>query len=146
MEYYYHQKDARVTKEQQQREKAVQADIALKQVNYPYPTPEAYKRAVECVKLRLRVQGKRFARVLKGIIKQSNTKTKAALKELHVHYDTPQKSAPTPTVSETLKRHFQVLSRKKDKESLTMKRNLAQAFQNADQLGTVQFLHWGGRN
>ena len=36
MEYYYRQKDAKVTKEQQQREKAMQADIALNQVNCPY--------------------------------------------------------------------------------------------------------------
>ena len=85
----------------EKREKAVQAEMAFKEKQCPYPTPEAHKKAVHRVKSKLRAHGVKLAHLVKGIIKHANNRTKAALKELNVSYASPQKFAQTPT--ETLR-------------------------------------------
>ena len=66
---------------------------------------------------------------MKGVIKTTDRQTQQHLKQLHVHCTTPHKhTSASSSPSKTLHAHITSITKKRDKDTLKHKRNLAQAF------------------
>lgn len=127
--YYYQKKNEKEEILRERTEKAVQAE----EKDCPYPNKNSYQRAVRRVWEKIRAKGNKFAFLLKGLIKFSDKNTKEALGNLNIISKTPPKQAATTPLSSPAKilhSHLRSVSRKRDKTTLIVKRNLAKAFKN----------------
>ena len=111
------------------REKSVQVEQTFRDNGCPYPTKDSYLRAVRRVKEKFRAKGVQLAHLLKGVIKTTDRQTQQHLKQLLVHCTTPHKhTSASSSPSKTLRAHIMSITKKRDKDALKHKRNLAQAF------------------
>ena len=108
-------------------EKSVQVEMAFQSScsSSPYPTQQAFHRAVARVREKFKAGGKKFAFLFKGLIKSADSETKQALKELSVTCTTPKK-----TTTGSLQQHLAEI--KRDKKTLEHKRRLAEAFKQSE--------------
>ena len=108
-------------------EQSVQVEMAFQSAcsSSPYPTQQAFRRAVARVREKFKAGGKKFAFLFKGLIKSADSETKQALKELNVTCTTPKK-----TTTGSLQQHLAEI--KRDKKTLEHKRRLAEAFKQSE--------------
>ena len=127
-EYYSRKKAEREELLRARREKAVQVEQTFQGNGCPYPTKDSYSRAVRRVKEKFRAKGVQLAHLLKGVIKTTDRQTQQHLKQLHVHCTTPHKhTSASSSPSKTLHAHITSITKKRDKDTLKHKKNLAQA-------------------
>ena len=129
MAYYYRVKAERKAVHQANAEKSVQVEMAFQSScsNSPYPTQQAFRRAVARIREKFKAGGKKFAFFFKGLIKSADSKTKQALKELNVTCTTPKK-----TTTDSLQQHLANIKSKRDKQMLQDKRHLVEAFKQSE--------------
>ena len=127
--YYNRVKAERKAVHRANTEKSVQVEMAFQSScsSSPYPTQQAFRRAVARVREKFKAGGKKFAFLFKGLIKSADSETKQALKELSVTCTTPEK-----TTTGSLQQHLAEINSKRDKKMLEHKRRLAEAFKQSE--------------
>ena len=129
MAYYYRVKAERKAVHQANTENSVQVEMAFQCScsSSPYPTQQAFRRAVARVREKFKAGGKKFAFLFKWLIKSADSETKQVLKELSVTCTTPKK-----TTTGSLQQHLADIKSKRDKHTLQHKRRLAEAFKQSE--------------
>ena len=84
MKYYYQKKAEKEELLGARKEKAVQVELAFHASGSPYPTKQCYFRAVRRLKEKFKSKGKKFAFLVKGVLKTTDRRTKKTLVELFV--------------------------------------------------------------
>ncbi|XP_076446987.1 uncharacterized protein LOC143284204 [Babylonia areolata] len=95
----------------------------------PFSNQETFKRAVRRVRAKIPETGRKFAHLLKGLIKHADKETSHALKEIHVTANTPEKNEKS---ARSLEEHLNCIKDKRDINTLRHKRGLAEAFKDCD--------------